>query len=692
MTQLFTSLTEEFNNRSGSLINYVDSTGTVITPRRHYNIRSFYNDDITVPRTMLDFKYNNVGSIDGLQMIVLDTPRIVQGRSLTARTMASLDTFNMTSLDAYTQTDLDLLTIASGNEGWPTSDPDVTVGKDASERYANTIQIVVTTAATKIVASTFTDNILTGFDSVGSTYNIEVVLPSFPAQGSAAYLDLANSFIDFTSDASGGYAAGQTDSFRFNQSLNSLTAGGNTYFQINRNSLTHANLTALTGVRFRLIALGGTFTFKAQSIRLIKADEYTFSTLDVDTKRGTWRRSVPRDSGAEGSTFNDYYLAGTRPKNVTLVGKFNSGHLDAAIGNPNILHVNARKSATVDTRILGQVLSYASNTQIILYDVAAGVFTSRYASGWTLPALTPEKDYMLILEAYENKARVSVYSAFGAFYGTLVGTSGWQTVTTIQRGYIGFNLQPYNYDFSLDYITVGDAEFGRVVSSNFQSTTPVQGATIITQTSNPIDLTQGQLTAAGDGVLTNDPTRGNPPPSFKVVRDGTGFQGGIVTQNPIFIGNPKYLKISGDIFPSPSSGSALRGQYRMAFLDKNSSVGWMGYLRNLLPNQWNHFEIPVSANLAAANYTIIIQQTGNYADTFWLNNFAFSHLSMAWEASPDNGTTWYPFLTAKDSQYTAVNFLTNAGTNLVVRGIALSDTAWTSQYEIIPFYGYPGHV
>lgn len=349
MGQLFTKLTEEFEAPSGVLVNYVSLAGTPLGTRRHYNIRSFIGDDISVPRTMLDLRYNNVFSLDGSQMVLLDTPRIVGGRTIAARPIGNFNGTSITTMNTYKMLDLDVYTLSTGGENWPV-DAAVVVGKDSTERWANSIQVTLTSGVTKSVTSMFTDNIYSGMESSSSTYYIELVLPSFPAQAAGTHLDLSNSYIDFTADTSGNFAASQTNSFRFSDSLNSLTAGGNTYWQINRSSLTNIDLTKLAGIRFRLTSVGN-MTFKAQALRVYKSDEYSFDSVDVDTKRGQFKRSVPRDSGTEPvtPTISTYMMNDTRPKNITLVSKFNSGHIDSATDSSHSLSSNGSSNNGFDT-------------------------------------------------------------------------------------------------------------------------------------------------------------------------------------------------------------------------------------------------------------------------------------------------------------------------------------------------------
>jgi hypothetical protein len=127
----------------------------------------------------------------------------------------------------------------------------------------------------------------------------------------------------------------------------------------------------------------------------------------------------------------------------------------------------------------------------------------------------------------------------------------------------------------------------------------------------------------------------------------------------------------------------LRGQYRIVLMDKYDCVGYIAVIRGLLPNQWNHFTIHMNTNFAPARYRILVHQTGFYPDTFYLDNVKVEHLTTAWEISPNNGTNWFPLLTAK-GQYSGINFISQPGQQLKLKAIALTDQSWISEYELVP--------
>lgn len=61
-------------------------------------------------------------------------------------------------------------------------------------------------------------------------------------------------------------------------------------------------------------------------------------------------------------------------------------------------------------------------------------------------------------------------------------------------------------------------------------------------------------------------------------------------------------------------------------------------------------------SLPPTTYTIEIHQTGFYPDTFKVRNLSMNRRSIAWFASNNGGTNYYPFLNSIDTEFSALNF------------------------------------
>jgi hypothetical protein len=684
------NLTDHFNSPTGEFVGYLDQNGNQVVSGKHYDLRSFHSDTITLANSMINYRNINAHGLEGDTMLQLNTRIPFDGTSVPPMNMGALDVLKMTGMDSNRVMNFEG-NVVPGNEDW-TSVSSFSIARDPSYNYANVLNVPLTGGVEADITSQYTDDIFTNWQD--ETYVIELQLLNFPAQTDPAHLDLNNSFIDFTSSPT--YAGALTDTFTFAQSTNNITGGGNINWQVPRSALTHVDLTNITGIRFRLKSVGN-MTFKTASMRMYSVDNSIMFDLNsnsrIDTKRGWVYKRFPHYTVSGDYGLNEYgagdyniggssspgtasvmILPGSRPKNITVVSKFMPA--TTLVSAPSTLTLYGRY---YDHPVQGSVSWSNAGTTLSLGDVGGNIYTSS-----TLANLSANQEYFLVFEAYEDQLRVSVWNGTGTFFGSNVATSGWHTTThTVGRGYIGFKYDPQNYDSYLKYFTVGDSEFARYESKPLKRLTNSRGASITAVASPPINLVQGVYNNYGDATSSTSTTKGFPiPPSLYVQRSGAQWKGGLIT-NSLFIGNPAYLSLSGSIFPIPT-GTNINGEYKIIFENDWGEIGYVATLQNILPNQWNSFNIPFNGQLAADEYKVIFEQTGYFADSFYLSNFALSYLTFAWEISPDNGATFYPFYTAANKEFSGSNFINSPGKSLIVRGIALTDQSWIQSYELVP--------
>jgi hypothetical protein len=677
MASLYHKLSDNFDRHDGGLIGYMRSDYSDYSTHTHYDLRAFHTDDVTLPFTITDMRFWNAFHFTGVTMDALSSTISTAGRAFRKRTMAELETNDMVSYNAEIVFEIENVLIDAGNEEWPATDPDVTVGKNATYKYSNTISVNLTGGVAKTVTSHYHDDILTDFTD--DQYFIELVLLSFPAQSAGSHLNLDSSFIDFSSDDN--FDPAVTDSVAFNQSMISLTGGGNTTFRINRDILINADLTNLKAIRFRLLSVGN-MTFTAQAMRVVPSNfflDYKRQAY-IETKRGVLARQV-LEGGADPTNNDEITLFNsTRPINVRYITEFNSGHNPS--GNDNQFDLYFRYDKVSNSNLNVSLLSRDTQSRLRLYETIEGVTTEVYSTPINTNILTQSTDYTLVVEVQEEVFNASVYKRDGVFLGDLVYSTGDQTVSLVGRGYLGFNFKPYNYDFTLRSIAADAPEFARFESTPFLSRMPVKGVTIFTEDSGNINLVTSDDTwdAEGDGTLTQG-TIGKPVPSDKITRAGNQWLGGLESDNFIFIDNVSQVSIQGDIYPV----GQIQGLYRVALLDVNGSVGFIGYMNDLVPDQWNHFDIAITTNITPREYRLLIHQAGFYPGSFYLDNIGIMHNTIGWAASSDSGNTWQRFFYSKDHLYTGINFGT-PNTSIKVKATAYSDTAWIAGYELLPFY------
>lgn len=672
---LYQGLSDDFDRHDGSLSPYVDSTNTPLPIEKHYNLRAFHTTNLSTPWTANDNTWWN-----GYRYPTFGAPQIGTQRSLVnvttrGRTQTELDAMTQTQLDALNQDQIENVITSNGNEEWPSTDVDVTVGKDSAYRWSNTIQVTLASGVLKTVSSYYQDDLQTDFTFPNSDYQIELVLRAHASQADAAHLNLIESSIEISSNVN--FTPGTTDTLKFIDSTNNISGTTGAFDTVARwplASLVKSDRANIRAIRFNLKSVGS-YTFIAQALRVVP-NNWTSRPIGVDTKRQQLSRQVPKAGGAEGSTlFGEMFFYQTRPKNITTYTLFNSGHLPATGSDDNIIRQFYRQNMTTGDRIEVRVVSRSTQTRLFIDQKVAGVTTNLASTPTLSNILTAETDYFLYVVVNGSSVTATIYATNGNSLGSQIVTVT-TTVPILTRGYVGYSFEPYFYDFSIRQISTGVADFGQFISSIFPSRTKVQGVTLYPRTSPTVNmLVDGQIEAFADATVTVS------APTYTVVRAGTSTQGGVRYNNAVWLGNTSQITVSGKIMPV----SAVHGTYRIGLIDEYDSVAWIYVLSGLLPNQFNDFSIQLPTGLYPAQYYLHVQQTGSYADTFRVRDLALNHNTVGWEATIDSGSTWYAFYNAINSRWSVLRFPTS-GTGLEVRATALSDHAYISGYNLVPRY------
>lgn len=686
--QLFDSLSEDFDSPIGILEGYLSGEGDPKLLQHHYDLRGFYNDEINVPNTIWDMKYWNVNHFDTVTMHALGSHRVLTGREFRPRTLAEINQYTMSELNELTMQQLDFLIISIGNEEWNEDSSSIIVKKDPEWRYMNTLILHIPAGNTVEANSFYTDDILTGLNEAGIIYYIEGLL-KMPAQADPSHVDLDDSFIDFSSSET--FQPSVTDSLRLSDSLTSLT-GGNSFFRFNRDSIINADLTNIKAVRFRIKAEGpDNITVKVQNLRIVHSGVQFNQGVEIDGKRQRLGRSIQRDGSEPLDNFFDFFVfPQTRPVNFVEYVRFNSGHHPSA-PDKNELAISGRRTKDGSSFITCTLTSNADEARIsITHSVAGEVNSPIFQTPSATNVLPQERGLLFVVHFEDERVRADIYEEHGTFIGNLLLTTGWQEVPIVRRGHVGFFHKPYMHDFYLSSLRNGGAEFAHVEGSTFHTRSPILGGVLYTKNSPSIDILDGhQLLPHGDVTITSSPAFGNPPPATKIERSGTEWLGGLQsdTSIPLDLVDVRHIYARGSIYPVEQ----VRGEYRIAIVDAHGSVAFLGYIQNLIQNQWNNFEIPIHSTLIPSNYFFQIHQTGFYNDTFYIDNISLDHESVIWELSVDGGNLWLPFLSSINNPYKALH-MPMAGNQIRIKATAVSDRAWIGQgYEFKPIYRLPGH-
>jgi hypothetical protein len=362
-----------------------------------------------------------------------------------------------------------------------------------------------------------------------------------------------------------------------------------------------------------------------------------------------------------------------------VVAGFNAGTQPGG-GDSNILKIELRATNGGDDRIEVTMTANSTDVTLEIVEWIAGVDNARESDADT--ALSDGENYFLVVSAAGDQVTATIYNentVDASKLGTVHHSVGPGTMTTqTGRGLVGYEFLPHNFDFLLYFIALESADYARFESKSFGSLGYVVGASLNAFASAPSNLIE-DWEAWGDATATDiaDYT--------EIVRDGTEVQGGIVSTEPLPIGDTTQVFVTGELYPV----GAVNGTYRVAFIDENDVVAFIGEIGDLRPNQWNEFTVSIGFNLLPIYYYFYLQQTGLHSDTFRFRNLGILHNTIKWEASANDGTNWQPFLNAINMPYSDLRFI-NPGRLLRVRGTALTTDAWIQGYELIPRYLPPG--
>lgn len=685
------SSADEYGNNSnyGGSIYHTAATNLLdpltIEPRYHYDLRLFHQDT-ALPFTQLDYNFWH-----GFPYNKMSTYNVSDSRNLGV--LAGYETWSagvVAKNSSYRWSDI--LTLNVPVPGPATSYGPSTYGTGSFYGLAVTQTTGTFTGDAPTVSADpgsygvatygvgqyhgpsfdIGDDILTDFnDPTGThTYFIDILLRNFPAQAAGTHFDLTNSWFDISSSVQ--LEDAQTDTFQFSSSLHSVNAGGDTYLRFPISGITHANKANIKAVRFRMRSTGGTSSLLLNAIRVVR-DDYVYREIDIDTRRQQLARSLPQSGGTEPSTvFGEMYFKNERPRDTTYVVAFNSGHHQA--GQDNRIRVFFRTKQNGD-RIEVEFTSRNTQSRLQIHQILGGA-SDLTATPTNTNILTEETNYYLVCEVSGTQVRASIYQANGISLGALVYTTGFTTTGVTGKGLVGFSFEPYNYDFTMQYIEPQHTVFATFQSTTFASRRLVAGTTLYPINSVPVNvISDSYLDDFGDAAVDIDDNG-----DILITRMGTEVQGGVRWLPAVFPGDSNQILLTGELWTSEA-----RGTYRAALLTPFDSVEWIGVIQGVQPNTWNKFALSVTPNLLPQNAILHIQHYGQYPSIFKLRNVSLGAKTVYWNASGDNGTTWQPFLNSLGQQYTGVLFPTTT-TNFKIQAIATSDLAWVGGYELVPHY------
>lgn len=694
----------------------------------HLNIRDFRGSLKPLRLTLADLSYHSVAYWESLTISGLsqtDAPIVGDEDWLTYGLLQD-------DLNLLTQDDLNLLTQRQIESA-------AGIGPVVAWNYNPGINVEVPTTGRRFTSSFDYDDLLQApFNDPSKQYFIELALRDFPAKFGSPTFDHDLSYISFSTSVSNNPS--QTVQIPLSASLTNIDGGGSVVWRVNRSLLDSIDASQIRRIDFYLVAVGGTATFKAEALRLVPSD-YPYYSIGLNTKTGKLTKN-PSQNGTNITAQVDpspVLNTGTNKGiNFSEIIRFNTGHHPAdPLYNQFTTYLRAATGSGEYIEVNLQVND--EETRVAIYEGGEGI---RQVMG---DPLEEEMDYFLQIDLERDQIRVVIWESVGNYPTNVVfntETAGTISLERIIPGWVAYDFQPYNADFTVDYMFARDASIADMVTRNFDSNTPVRGATIYSDYSPSKQILDRESTEEGlavnilrlpikdsgenngDFLITpgvNDVTVSedtgviyeydNPfiPPSlgqqasYRVRKQtANAFIGGVQWDNVVRINDPLNATIKGAI---RFDEKLNYGSFRVVLFDKFwENVAFVSIIpvNDLVLGRWNEFEIPILNEKIYHNQFRVqfqhvgIDQTQDENDatavgTFWLDAFRIETDTVIWEASNNNGLTWMRFFDTIGNQYQGVNF-PSFGNQFKLRARAFDTNAWINGYEAVIHYSQPGRI
>lgn len=318
-------------------------------------------------------------------------------------------------------------------------------------------------------------------------------------------------------------------------------------------------------------------------------------------------------------------------------------------------------------------------------------------------------DYFFVTRFEGDKWESSLYSAdAGAdFYNQIVLETGLQKINNFWlkgdevspydfetgRGYAGYQIKPDERGgFSLDYIYSKEAVLAEYESKTFNSYSPVRAVSLFPNAVPDLQILSGEITDFIRVTSTNNFVRsGRTETGFIATPQNASLDDVVVEEDTQIVYKAKSLKVTKKedakiaavqhkdvikvndfsklIFKTQLRYNELLniGDFRLVIWNEDrSKVLYIQDISNLVPNEWNSIDIPLSTNILLNNKFIL--EFGHYGEIepippitdpygyFWIEDTQLTLEAVEWEASNNDGRTYVPFLDAINGEYKSINF------------------------------------
>lgn len=263
-----------------------------------------------------------------------------------------------------------------------------------------------------------------------------------------------------------------------------------------------------------------------------------------------------------------------------------------------------------------------------------------------------------------------------------------------RKGRFGWWAHFVEGDSCIKSIEARGATYAEVKTQEFQSHTPVEGASLFVGTSAPKTLFENITSAPWGGSVTAVPSKTTSGRAYQIdTKEGLPLQG--FKTNAFRIDDFKNTDIRFDLF-FPGSQTSLPGNKLDAFLFEEELQQVVPLRIDFSYDKWIPVRLRIRDEIIPpGSYSLIVVQEFSVADTTWfVDNVDISSSSVVWSGRASDGDPWVspnwePFSTNKLESGT---LFSEFGKGLQISAKARRQDAFIENFKVVPKYAELGRL
>ena len=370
-----------------------------------------------------------------------------------------------------------------------------------------------------------------------------------------------------------------------------------------------------------------------------------------------------------------------------------------------------------------QTLRVASNDNIdtLYWDLhSGGIFEDVYdlsQSGLSyLPRLNEEINYEFSAIFQGNSIGVQIQELTSAeqpqrviYDGPIVSSGEWNTI----GGRIGWHASISDADLYLSSFDLDSASYAKLVTKQFISETPVEGAQLFTVDSGDKNLFEQFFPLSqADRVYVDNQKSVSGEGSYVFESFGDSKNPGAVS-NQFTVNDWNHIYIEFDIWiPKVLNKSEIRPKLMLRPAEQPEGTSGIDVFSGVIPanapvifdfipGAWSHVTLDLrGTNAKNGDYFLVLVSDGDgeidnssFRNKWWIDNVNINTQTIEWEMRSIENGSWTPFRKNVNRQYGGLHLPeTQVGRNVQLQAKALTEDAWIAEYTLIPKYSSLGRI